>query len=164
MNRNPAISKSSFTGRLRGPGFCLLAAVLLDAHRAWGQAALSTNAVVVPGTALPDAGSSVLRLFGALALVIAIFFTGVWLFRNWQRFALRKGGVPRLSVVEMKSLGQRQAIYVVGYEQQRILLASSPAGVTLLTHLPASEEEPSSEPVRQPSFAEAFRQVLTRKS
>ncbi len=164
MNRNPAMMRSSFAGRLRGPGFCLLAALLLAAHRAWGQTALSTNVVMVPGTALPDAGSSVLRLFGALALVIAVFFAGVWLFRNWQRFALRKGGAPRLSVVEMKSLGQRQAIYVVGYEQQRILLASSPAGVTLLTHLPASEEEAVSEPVRQPSFAEAFRQVLTRKS
>ena len=54
---------------------------------------------------------------------------------------VKKGGAPRLNVLEVKSLGQRQAIYVVGYEQQRMLLASSPAGVTLFSHLPTAEDE-----------------------
>jgi flagellar biogenesis protein FliO len=65
-------------------------------------------------------------------------------------------------VLEVKSLGQRQAIYVVGYEQQRLLLASSPAGVTLLSHLPEAGDEQSA-PVTRLSFAEAFQQVLARK-
>jgi len=104
----------------------------------------------------------VLRMAGALALVIGLFLTGVWLYKNWQRFALRRGALPKLSVLEVKSLGQRQAIYVVGYEQQRLLLASSPAGVTLLSHLPeAGEEKPA--PATRLSFAEAFQQVLARK-
>jgi flagellar biogenesis protein FliO len=163
MNSNPAFVGHLLPGRLRGPGFWLLAAGFLGTGRVWGEAALAPGALVQPG-GLPDAGSSVLRLFGALVLVIGIFLAGVWLFRNWQRFAVRKGGAPRLNVIEVKSLGQRQAIYVVGYEQQRILLASSPAGITLLTHLPEAEAQPLPEPARQPSFAEAFRQVLTRKS
>jgi flagellar biogenesis protein FliO len=117
---------------------------------------------------LPDAGYSVLRVFGAMIVVIAIFFGGIWLFRNWQRFALRKGGAPRLNVIEVRSLGQRHALYVVGYDQQRMLLASSPAGVTLVSHLPAAEEgeaaATAATAVPAPSFAEAFQQVFQRKS
>jgi flagellar biogenesis protein FliO len=95
--------------------------------------------------------------------VIALFLGGVWLFKNWQRVALRKGGAPKLSVLEVKSLGQRQALYVVGYEQQRMLIASSAAGVTLVSHLP---EAGASAPEAAPSmtFVEAFQQVLSRKS
>ena len=126
------------------------------------------NALSIPGT-LPDTGASILRVLGALVLVISLFLGGVWLFRNWQRLAVRKGRAPRLNVLEVRSLGQRQAIYVVGYQQQRILLASSPAGITLLTHLPEEEEAktttapaPAAPAVRM-SFAEAFQQVLSRR-
>ena len=130
----------------------------------------AANALSIPGT-LPDTGASILRVLGALVLVISLFLGGVWLFRNWQRLAVRKGRAPRLNVLEVKSLGQRQAIYVVGYQQQRILLASSPAGITLLTHLPEEEEAKtaaatateSASPAVRMSFAEAFQQVLSRR-
>ena len=108
-------------------------------------------------------GASLLRVVGALVVVLAVFLAGVWLFRNWQRLTMRKGAAPRLAVLEVRSLGQRQAIYVVGYEQQRMLLASSSTGVTLLSHLPSVEAEPLAEMTKM-SFAEAFQQVLARKS
>jgi flagellar biogenesis protein FliO len=113
-------------------------------------------------SALPDMGASLLRVVGALVLVIAVFLAGVWLFKNWRRLTLRKGATPKLSVLEVRSLGQRQAIYVVGYEQQRMLLASSSAGVTLLSHLPSADAEPAADAPKM-SFAEAFQQVLARK-
>jgi flagellar biosynthetic protein FliO len=114
-------------------------------------------------SALPDLGASLLRVVGALVVVIALFLAGVWLFKNWQRLTLRRGAAPKLSVLEVRSLGQRQAIYVVGYEQQRLLIASSSTGVTLLSHLPEAEAEPL-EPAPKMSFAQAFQQVLVRKS
>jgi flagellar biogenesis protein FliO len=115
-------------------------------------------------SALPDMGASLLRVTGALGLVIALFLGGVWLFKNWQRLALRKGAAPKLAVLEIKSLGQRQSLYVVGYEQQRMLLASSAAGITLVSHLPeAGTAAPVSEPAPSVSFIEAFQQVLARK-
>lgn len=122
-----------------------------------------TNNPVIP-SALPDMGASLLRVFGALALVIALFLAGVWLFRNWQRLAVRRGSVPKLNVIEVRSLGNRQAIYVVGYEQQRMLLASSAAGITLLSHLPAADGESAPASIAHISFADAFQQVLARKS
>jgi flagellar biogenesis protein FliO len=109
-------------------------------------------------------GASLLRVFGALALVIALFLGGVWLFRNWQRLALRKGLAPKLNVFEVKSLGQRQALYVVGYEQQRMLIATSTAGITLVSHLPDAEAAAPAAPAVKMGFAEAFQQVLARKS
>jgi flagellar protein FliO/FliZ len=121
------------------------------------------NNVPAISSALPDMGASLLRVAGALVAVIAVFLAGVWLFKNWQRLALRKGAPPKLNVLEVRSLGQRQAIYVIAYEQQRLLLASSSAGVTLLSHLPSVEAEaPAATP--KMSFVEAFHQVLARKS
>ncbi|HEX3718730.1 MAG TPA: flagellar biosynthetic protein FliO [Verrucomicrobiae bacterium] len=116
-------------------------------------------------SAVPDMGASLLRVFGALGLVIALFLGGVWMFKNWQRLALRKGALPKLNVLEVKSLGQRQALYVVGYEQQRMLIASSPAGVTLVSHLPeADATTPAAAPAPSMTFVEAFQQVISRKS
>ena len=86
-----------------------------------------------------DSGSSglaIIRMMGALAIVLALFFAGLWIFRNWQRLAGRQGRVPKLTVLEAKSLGQRHTLYVIGYEQQRLLVAASPAGVSLLSSLP----------------------------
>jgi len=112
----------------------------------------------------PDIGVSVLRVTGALALVIGIFLAGVWLFRNWQRLAVRRGRAPKLNVLEMRSLGGRQTIYVVGYEQERFLLASSPVGVNFLTHLPAAAGEPETEEAKPAvSFSNALAQVLKGK-
>jgi flagellar biogenesis protein FliO len=85
---------------------------------------------------LPEAVPSLLRVLGALGVVLGIFLGGVWLYRNWQRLALPRGGRPKLNIIETRPLGGRQALYVVGYEQGRFLIASSPAGVSLLSHLP----------------------------
>jgi flagellar biogenesis protein FliO len=131
----------------------------------WTASAQTATNIVSSTSTLPDASGSVVRVMGALILVIGIFFGGVYLFRNWQRLAVQKSGGSKLNLIEVKSLGQRQALYVVGYQQQRMLLASSPAGVTLVSHLPEAEaSENTAAPAARMSFAEAFQQVLTRKS
>jgi flagellar biogenesis protein FliO len=115
---------------------------------------------------LPDTTPSIIRVLGALALVIGLFLAGVWGFRNWQRFAVRGKG-PRLNVLEVRSLGGRQALYVVGYEEQRFLLAAAPTGISLLTHLPPAEavaldQAPDARKSATPilSFPQALAQVL----
>ncbi len=152
--------------------FYFLIAALVAAFEPSLFAQTNTNLVVVtPITTastpnIPNTTSSALRVFGALIFVIALFLGGVWMFRNWQRMSGNKSGVkPKLQLLEVKSLGTRQSIYVIGYQQQRMLLASSPAGITLLSHLPNSEEAESATatPARM-SFADALQQVLHRKS
>lgn len=129
----------------------------------------STNSLSTPSFApalsTPDLGASLLRVFGALVLVLGIFLAGVWLFRNWQRLAVQRGRAPKLNILEIRSLGGRQAIYVVGYERERLLLASSPQGVNFLTHLPsaANEDETASDAKPKIPFAQALAQVLKGK-
>lgn len=120
---------------------------------------------VNPALSPPDLGVSLLRVLGALALVIGIFLAGVWLFRNWQRLAVQRGRAPKLNVLEIRALGGRQAIYVVGYEQERFLLAASPAGVNFLTHLPTASNESENAAVAKPNipFSHALAQVLKGK-
>jgi flagellar biogenesis protein FliO len=130
---------------------------------AFADSVNSTNAVLMPQTFPEDGFSSMIRVVGALFLVIGVFLGGVWLFRNWQRLNVQRGLAPKLNILEMRSLGTRQAIYVVGYEQERFLVAASPAGVNLLSHLPAAPEGEGSvgnKAAALPSFAEALKQVL----
>lgn len=115
---------------------------------------------------LPDTGAALLRVVGALLLVFAILFGGVWLVKNWQRLALRKGRSPKLRLLEAQSLGGRQGVYVLAYEQQRFLVAASPNGVALLSHLPEMEAGAEAlTPVAAPvSFMQALQSFTSRPS
>jgi flagellar biogenesis protein FliO len=132
--------------------------------------ASGTNAVTGGGLASSGASlASLIRVLGALAVVFAVLLAGVWLFRNWQRLAVRRGSTPDLRVLETRSLPQRQALYLVGVAQQRFLVGASPAGLTLLSALPdAPEPDLESSPSPQPAsahlpFADALVQALARK-
>jgi flagellar biogenesis protein FliO len=126
-------------------------------------AAQATNQMSLPAP-MPDVGLSLLRVLGALAVVIAVFLAGVWLVRNWQRLVIHRGRAPRLNVLEVRSLGGRHALYVVGYEQERFLIASSPGGVSLVSHLQSADADGAAEPApATPSFAQALVQTLKGK-
>ena len=133
----------------------------------FAQSVITTTSV--PPADPPSIAVSLLRLTGALALVLAVFFGGIWMYRNWQRLAVRAGHGPKLQVIDAKSLGHRHALYVVAYEQQRLLLACAPTGITLLTHLPSVDPESAENsarprlPVPQFTFVEALQNVIGRK-
>lgn len=137
---------------------CCLCLTLLTASAAAPNAEPQTLS-----SALPDMGAAVIRLLGALAIVLAVFFGGVWLFRNWQRLAIKKGRAPRLNILEAKSLGNRQAIYIVGYDQQRFLVSSSSAGINLLATLPDSETAAEPAPAPASAFLQTLQQALSPK-
>ena len=125
---------------------------------------LSTNLPPISST-LPDASFSVIRVFGALVLVLGLFLGGVWIFKNWQRVALHRGRASQLQVIEMKSLGGKHALYVVGYQQQRLLLACSPSGVSLVSHLPTEDVAPvASQAVGGENFMQALQHAVQAKA
>jgi flagellar biogenesis protein FliO len=114
----------------------LLLTVFLTCAASFAQ----TNAIPQP-LPLPSAGPSIIRVFSAFALVIALFFGGVWAWRNWQRFLPRTGRpAPLLDICEARSLGNRQTIFVVRYDRQRFLIAAGPSGVSLLSPLDEGSE------------------------
>lgn len=103
--------------------------------------AQETNTIPIQ-PALPDIGTSVLRMVGALVFVLAIFLCGVWLLKRWQgQGAVRTGRPAKLRILETRHLGARQALHVVGYEKKRLLISSSPSGISFLSPLPAVEQE-----------------------
>src|SRR3954466_14391211 len=122
----PKLSVSRFALRLP--------MLLAIAGTAFNASAQATNAIAF-NAPMPDVGLSLIRVLGALALVLGLFLGGVWMFRNWQRLTIHRGRAPKLNVVEVRSLGGRHALYVVAFEQERFLLSSSPTGVNLLSHL-----------------------------
>lgn len=135
-----------------------------------GFSAEPTNSPAPPLTLpqLPDAGPSVLRVMGALALVLGLFLGGAWLYKNWQRLTIQRGHSPKLNILETRSLGGKHALFVIGYQQERLLIATSPGGVNLLSHLPAGDEKEAAEATppdaaTPPSFAKALTQVLKGK-
>ena len=115
------------------------------------------------GNAVPSMGVAIFRMVGSLAIVIALFFVGAWLFRNMHRFKSSGLSQRKLHVLEGKSIGPRQAIYVVAYEEQRLLIGSTAQGITLLTHLPEGAPQPVGERIVSVSFGEALMQALGRK-
>jgi len=160
--RNLDFSLFFFQGLRTGARIFIFVAALLVAGNGFAQA--TNPAISAP--AFPDTGVSLLRVTGALALVLGLFLGGAWFFKNWQRLALPRGQQPRLNFLETRSLGARQAVLVVGYEKQRFLVATSPAGVNLLSHLPDAEAgaaDPSEKPAGPMPFAQALANVLKRK-
>jgi flagellar biogenesis protein FliO len=132
------------------------------------NAGAGTNSIAAPLVApsLPDAGVSFLRVMGALTLVIGIFLGGVWLFKNWQRLAVQRGRAPKLNILESRSLGGRHAIFLIGYEQERFLISSSPGGISLLSHLPAAADNEVNIAAGNPTvptFTQALAHVLKAK-
>ncbi len=115
---------------------------------------------------LPDTGAALIRVIGALLLVFSILFAGVWLMKNWQRLTMRKGNTRKLRMLEAQSLGGRQAVYVVAYEQQRFLVAASNSGISLLSHLPEMDVETLEKDTTNapPSFMQALQSVVSRSS
>lgn len=140
-------------GRLAaGVGTLLL---VLAAGSATAQ--LATNGLALPTPpALPSAAPSMLRVLGALMLVIGLFIGGAFLFTRTRQFGFNRGVTPRLKVLESRSLGGRHALFVVAYETETLLVSSSPAGISLLTHLPAPAQ-PDAPP------ASSFTNTLAQK-
>ena len=145
---------------IKKTGKYLLLIAVLASLSVFGAEAQALKPLTPPSTSF---GVAFFRMIGSLAFVVAIFFAGAWLFRNMHRF--RQAGSParKLQVLEAKSLGASQTIYVVGFEQQRMLIGSTAQGLTLLTHLPDGEAQVDAERIVPVSFGEALMQALGRK-
>lgn len=125
--------------------------------------AFSADAGSLPPLPSTSFGAALFRMLGSLAIVVAIFFAAAWVFRNMHRFRAQNGPQRKLQVIEARSLGARQALYVVGFEQQRLLIGSTAQGLTLLTHLPDSSAQPDAGRIVPVPFGEALMQALGRK-
>lgn len=139
--------------------FAVLTLLLLSVH---GVSAAEALTPVTP--AGPSLTVTLLRLIGSLAVVFGLFLGGIWLLKRAPMMVGKRGDNRKLQVVEVRPLAQRQALYVIGYEQQRFLLASTPAGVSLLTVLPnASATEATPAQPAGGNFTDALLQAIQKQ-
>ena len=110
-----------------------------------------------------------IRIVGALMIVMAILLGGAWWFRKSRLFGLVPSQSSHLNVIETRSLGSRHALHVVEYGSKRFLIADSPAGTNFLTDLEKLEEEvteeldEAAEKISPGSFAGKLKTLLERK-
>ena len=110
-----------------------------------------------------------IRIVGALMIVMAILLGGTWWFRKSRLFGLVPAQSSHLNVIETRSLGSRHALHVVEYGSKRFLIADSPAGTNFLTDLEKLEEEATeeldeaAEKFSPGSFAGKLKTLLERK-
>ena len=110
-----------------------------------------------------------IRIVGALMIVMAILLGGAWWFRKSRLFGLVPAQSSHLNVIETRSLGSRHALHVVEYGSKRFLIADSPAGTNFLTDLEKLDEEATeeldeaAEKISSGSFAGKLKTLLERK-
>ena len=80
------------------------------------------------------------KMMGAFAAVLAIFFLGVLLFRKYGNFLQPRRGEGMLQILETKALNQRNMLYVVECLGDRFLVASGQQGTPSLLPIHGSME------------------------
>jgi len=89
-----------------------------------------------PAPSMDDLG----RMLGYMVLVGCLaFFSYYFLKHGLPLYRARNSGEKKLHVLEMKSLGNRQFLLVVGYEDQRLLLGVTPGKIDYLCPLDSAQ-------------------------
>ena len=84
----------------------------------------------------PSGAQDLGRVLGYLLLLTVLAGSGYYLFKNGFIFQKNAtGALKKLQVLEMRSLGNRQFLLVVGYEEQRMLLGVTPGKIDYLCPL-----------------------------
>ncbi|MDX2218584.1 MAG: flagellar biosynthetic protein FliO [Burkholderiales bacterium] len=109
------------------------------------------------GTALPDAGTGLVRSVIGLVVVLALIMACAWLAK---RFGNRVGGgkTQLLKTISALPVGQRESVVVVELGEQWLVLGVAPGRVNALAQLPR-QALPEAE---QAAGAKAFAQLLAR--
>lgn len=106
-----------------------------------------------------------------LAVVVALAYGTIYALKRLNVSAFKRSSVGGIRVVENTSLGANRSLHVVEVGGKRLLVASTPNQVNLLTELEVDSEQctvdsgegsaPSGTVNRQPSTANSFRDHLS---
>ncbi|GAB51626.1 MULTISPECIES: flagellar biosynthetic protein FliO [Atlantibacter] len=120
-----------------------------------------TTTVAAPQP-MPQAGSSLMQVSGALAAIILLILLAGWLAKRIG-FST-KGGINKdVKVRSSVSLGARERIVVVEVEDARLVLGVTASQITHLHTLPPAPTEPAATPVPPGAeFQNLMKNLLSR--
>jgi len=144
------------------PGYGLFELVFFSTARSLHAAVSQTNNTSAFDPPSSDLFVDFLRLLGAFAVVVGVFLVGAWFFRKSRLFSLYQPGTAQLKILETRSLGYRNSLFVVGYQNRRFLLAASATGVNLVGPLPDAIADETAERSYE-TIAERLEVVKERK-
>ena len=88
-----------------------------------------------PSAVSREAGPSGWRALGSMLLVLGLAGGGLWAFRKWGAGKFPGSGGNRLRIEETLALGDRRFVSILKVDDERFLIALSPASVSLMTRL-----------------------------
>ena len=88
------------------------------------------NQTTVAQPAMPDAGSSLIQVSGALTLIILFILLFAWMAKRFG-FAAKTTGIRGLKLNSSLSLGAREKIVIVEVEDARLVLGVTATANTL---------------------------------
>ena len=105
----------------------------------------ATTAAKIPES--PSLIGAVLRMFGALALVLAVIALAAWLGRRYLPAARGATSGPNaIQVLSVRSLGARRSLMIVRVRGHCLLLGCTPSAITRVADLDAPPATESDEP------------------
>ena len=117
----------------------MLEAAEMSAVQPTASATPTSSVTSPPAPSMDDLG----RMLGYMVLVGCLaFFSYYFLKHGLPLYRNRNSGEKKLTVLEMKSLGNRQFLLVVGYEDQRLLLGVTPGKIDYLCPLDSAQSMP----------------------
>jgi flagellar protein FliO/FliZ len=82
-----------------------------------------------------DFGALILRALGSLALVLALLFALLYLFKRTRRLAAKGAATHGIRLLARQSVGPRHHLVMVEAADRLLLLGISPEGIRLLSPL-----------------------------
>ncbi|EGT5710000.1 flagellar type III secretion system protein FliO [Cronobacter dublinensis subsp. dublinensis] len=119
------------------------------------------NQTTVPQPAMPDAGSSLIQVSGALTLIILFILLFAWMAKRFG-FTAKTAGMRGLKLNSSLSLGAREKIVIVEVEDARLVLGVTATSITPLHTLPPAPPAPEQETAPAGEFQNLMKNLLKR--
>jgi flagellar biosynthetic protein FliO len=131
-----------------------LAFAMLMVNRVLGQAEEQS-----PADFSSEMGPALLKLVGALVLILVIIYGSVWLLKRFSG-GRNVGNGNSITVLERHFLAPKQALYLIRVGSRHLLLGGSESGLRHLTDLQAEDFAEPAKGAVAPAEDSKFNKVL----
>ncbi len=108
------------------------------------------------------ATSPLIQVSGALLGIIVLILAAAWVVKRVMPGAMRNQPASGLKVSASASLGARERVVIVNFEDARLVLGVTAQQVTLLHKLPPASAENQPPQAAAPEFASLMKNMLKR--